>query len=87
MEWFDLSPDDRDKLSSACKAEGVEDSYTSFVARHLDMPDRGWRWCCGSSCDPCVQSLGRAVDRARKVLGIEAPESPLPAENARSTQP
>lgn len=55
---------------------GVEASYVAFVARHVDEPDAGWRWCCGSSCDPCVQALGRVVDAAREVLSIRPPDAP-----------
>jgi hypothetical protein len=45
--------------------EGVDPSYVAFVAQHLDLPDGRWRWCCGSSCDPCVERLGRVVDGVR----------------------
>ena len=71
MDLFDLNSADRKKLAEACRKEGLEESYASFVAQHLDKPDKRWRWCCGSNCDPCVQTLGRAVDRARKDVGIE----------------
>ncbi len=53
--------------------ERVEGSYVAFVARHLGEPDGNWRWCCGSSCDPCVQALGRVVDAARVELSIRPP--------------
>ena len=56
--------------------EAVDDSYLAFVARHIDAADAGWRWCCGSNCDPCVQRLGRVVDRARQVLCTAPPEGP-----------
>jgi hypothetical protein len=46
--------------------EGVDASYTSFVAQHIAADDATWRWCCGSHCDPCVQRLARVVDRARQ---------------------
>lgn len=45
--------------------EGVDASYFAFVARHVDVEDSGWRWCCNSSCDPCVTKLARVVDLAR----------------------
>lgn len=45
--------------------EQVDASYAAFVLQHLDAADATWRWCCGSNCDPCVQRLGRVVDRAR----------------------
>jgi hypothetical protein len=70
MDLFDLDARARESLAEICAAEGVGESYASFVARHLDVDDASWRWCCGSSCDPCVQALGRAVDRARAALGV-----------------
>jgi hypothetical protein len=27
-------------------------------------------FCCGASCDPCVLTIRRAVDRAREVLHL-----------------
>jgi len=59
----------RDLLAEA----NLDPSYRAFVARHLDAPDAGWRWCCGSNCDPCVQRLGHVVDRAREALAIAPP--------------
>lgn len=73
MDLYDLDQDGRRTVHDACAKEGVDESYASFVARHLDEEDGSWRWCCGSNCDPCVQALGRAVDRARRELGIGPP--------------
>ena len=75
MDLFDLDREARRALGDACAAEGLDESYASFVARHVEAADATWRWCCSSSCDPCVNQLGRAVDRARALLGIEPPES------------
>ena len=80
MDWFDLDAGQRRAIADSCAKEGLDDSYTSFVAQHLDAPDANWRWCCGSNCDPCVQQLGRAVDRARQALCMAAPG--LPREEA-----
>ena len=76
MDLFDLSPDQRETVQESCRLEGVDQSYASFVASHLDIADNGWRWCCGSSCDPCVNALGRAVDRARRALCLTPPGLP-----------
>jgi hypothetical protein len=43
-----------------------------FAMQHLDKPDDDWRWCCGSNCDPCVETLGRLVDLGRKLRGDDA---------------
>ena len=82
MDLFDLPAKDRLALTQACAAEGLDPSYVSFVARHLDAADASWRWCCGSSCDQCVQTLGRAVDRARRALCLQPPG--LSSEDAAS---
>jgi len=92
MDLFDLTPDQRQIIAHACSVEGVQASYASFVAQHLDAVDTSWRWCCGSNCDPCVQALGRAVDRARRELCVnpaaeaeDPPQKPgLPADDAPS---
>jgi hypothetical protein len=53
------------QLAAWLASERIDASYAAFVARHVDADDATWRWCCGSSCDPCVQRLGRVVDLVR----------------------
>ena len=76
MDIFDLPPDDRRALAEICAKERVDESYASFVAKHLDEADKTWRWCCSSNCDPCVTQLGRAVDRARARLNVWPNDAP-----------
>ena len=73
MDPTALSPAAEATITGLLADENVDASYRAFVARHLDQPDAGWRWCCGSNCDPCVQRLGRVVDRARQALAIAPP--------------
>lgn len=54
-------------IAALLAAERIDPSYAAFVRRHLAEPDAGWRWCCGSHCDPCVEQLGRVVDAARRL--------------------
>lgn len=70
------------RIHGALAAAGVCSSYLAFVVRHLALPDATWRSCCGSQCDPCVQRLGLAVDRARQELGICPPVLPSRGETA-----
>ena len=70
MEPTDLSAEAKARIAALLSAEGLDASYRAFVARHLTEPDATWRWCCGSSCDPCVTRLGRVVDGARAALAI-----------------
>ncbi|MBK8099077.1 MAG: hypothetical protein IPK26_18370 [Planctomycetes bacterium] len=54
--------------------ERVDPTYLRFVLQHLDDPDDTWRFCCASSCDPCVRRLARVVDAVRRELAeIERP--------------
>jgi hypothetical protein len=71
MDLFDLTPEQRNVLVTACDAQGLDTSYASFLAQHIDAADSSWRTCCHSSCDPCVETLGRAVDHARRKLCIQ----------------
>lgn len=66
------------KIAQLLAAEHIDPSYLVFVLRHLHEADAGWRWCCGSNCDPCVEGLGRVVDATRQNLGICPPGLPLP---------
>lgn len=68
MDPSSLSPAAAATVLGLLADERLDPSYLAFVARHLDQPDEGWRWCCGSNCDPCVQRLANVVDRARQAL-------------------
>ncbi|MBL8749920.1 MAG: hypothetical protein JNK78_12220 [Planctomycetes bacterium] len=70
MDASSLPPHATATIAAMLTDERVDPSYAAFVVRHLDAPDEGWRWCCGSNCDPCVQRLGRVVDRVRTALAI-----------------
>ena len=58
--------------------EGIDPSYVVFVVRHAIEPDATWRWCCGSTCDPCVTQLGRVVDRTRLATATGPAAAELP---------
>ncbi|HEX6813256.1 MAG TPA: hypothetical protein VF384_16665 [Planctomycetota bacterium] len=60
------------ELATWLAEERIDDSYAVFVRMHADADDATWRWCCGSSCDPCVQRLGRVVDRVRAARAARA---------------
>ena len=61
----------RRQLTPVLLQNDLDLGYMAFVIEHLRKPDASWRWCCGSSCDPCVEKLGRTVDAARKLLDIQ----------------
>lgn len=63
----------REQELQRCIAEhlreaGVDPGYQRFIRDHLERDDDGWRWCCGSTCDPCVTRLAQVVDRVRAAL-------------------
>lgn len=49
---------------------GLRPSQRGLVERYLHQHPDDWKNCCGSSCDPCVLTIGLAVDRARRELGL-----------------
>ncbi|MFM1873970.1 MAG: hypothetical protein RL398_3392 [Planctomycetota bacterium] len=71
-------PGEPEFVRERLREEGVDESYERFVLQHVDAPDRGWRWCCGSNCDPCVQRLGRVVDALRIRRGYALGGMPEP---------
>jgi len=72
MDPAALDPELATRVRAWLAEERVDASYLAFVARHVDADDAGWRWCCNSSCDPCVTRLGRVVDRLRAALAERA---------------
>jgi hypothetical protein len=70
MDPADLDADTSTWIAAQLTAAGVDRGYLPFVVRHLTEPDDNWRWCCGSSCDPCVRALGRVVDTVRRSLAV-----------------
>lgn len=71
MDPAELDAETATWIRARLRDEGVDEGYLPFVASHLLLPDAGWRWCCGSNCDPCVHALARVVDAARTRLGAE----------------
>ncbi|MCR9246834.1 MAG: hypothetical protein NXI31_17515 [bacterium] len=63
----------QERLAEHFDKEGVDRSYVHFILQHVERPDQQWRNCCHSSCDPCVERLGRLVDRARQILDVAPP--------------
>jgi hypothetical protein len=55
-------------VRGALEDVGVHRSYARTVRALLLRSDEQWRVCCGSGCDPCVETLARAVAAARERL-------------------
>lgn len=67
-------PHDREELARAIseglKFAGLKESQRGMVERYLNEHPDDWMNCCGSSCDPCVLTIGHAVAKARQILGL-----------------
>ena len=47
---------------------GLHRAFKSTVRRFVLLENDDWNICCGEDCDPCVNELSRAVERAREIL-------------------
>ena len=57
-------------IDEGVRFAGLSDAQRGFVTQYLHVDPIEWMSCCGSYCDPCVQTIGRAVERTRDVLGL-----------------
>ena len=57
-------------ITEGLRKTGMRESQREMVRAHLDSPPDPTT-CCGSSCDPCVLTLARAVKVALRVLEEE----------------
>jgi hypothetical protein len=56
-------------LDRAVAEVGLDPAWRGNVLELHGRKSDNWRSCCGGACDPCVELLGRAVDRYRTILG------------------
>jgi hypothetical protein len=61
-----------DAVAQACRECHLDPALEGSVHAYLDEPEDLWPACCGSSCDPCVQTLGSAARRALILLETPA---------------
>lgn len=66
-------------ITEALCCTGMKETQREMVRAYLDAPPDPTT-CCGSSCDPCVVTLARAVRRARRALGRDLPEAQQPED-------
>jgi hypothetical protein len=57
-------------ITEGLRNTGMRESQREMIRAHLDAPPDPTT-CCGSSCDPCVLTLARAVRVTLRVLGRE----------------
>lgn len=64
--------DVEDAITDALRQTRMKETQRAMVRLHLDCPPDPTT-CCGSSCDPCVVTLARAVKLTLRALGREIP--------------
>ncbi len=57
-------------LDLALAEHQVDPSFRETVRNLVHDTDDRWRVCCGSSCEPCVEQVARAVDQVRALIGV-----------------
>ena len=57
-------------LDFALAEHGVDPSYRATVRNLVHDTNDRWRVCCGSTCEPCVEQVARAVDQVRALIGV-----------------
>lgn len=62
-----------DAIDAGVAFAGLRDTQRGFVVQYLYVDPVEWMSCCGSYCDPCVQTIGRAVQKTRELLGLPWP--------------
>ena len=58
-------------LARACAEVGLADHYQPSVRPLFSMPMTQWPRCCGSSCEPCAQTLIAVAERVCALLDID----------------
>jgi hypothetical protein len=69
-------PSDDEAIGAGASFAGLDASQHGYVRAYLRMDKREWFFCCSSACDPCVRTIGRAVDHARGLLGLPIEADP-----------
>lgn len=55
-------------VERACREHHLDAQCITAVHAYLDEDEDQWPACCGSDCDPCVQTLASAARRALVLL-------------------
>ncbi len=63
-------------LALACEEHGLPAYYLPSVRPLFSMPTTQWPRCCGSSCEPCAQTLIAIATRVCALLGVDPTSLP-----------
>ena len=64
-------------LAQASDELGLADYYRPSVRPLFSMPVSQWPRCCGSTCEPCAQTLAAVATRAYELLGVAVEDLPV----------
>lgn len=71
------TPEFKDALARASAEHGLADYYLPSVRPLFSMPSSQWPRCCGSTCEPCAQTLIAVATRTCELLGIAVGSLPV----------
>ncbi len=58
-------------VAAACAACNLHGDDVYLVASLVERPRAAWPACCGSGCDPCMEDVALAAEKACALLGID----------------
>ena len=70
------TPEFAQALAQASTEHGLADYYQPSVRPLFSMPTSRWPRCCGSSCEPCAQTLAAVATRTCELLGVDVTTLP-----------
>jgi hypothetical protein len=62
--------EERRAIAEGARFAGLDETQHGYVRAYLHQDPKEWMFCCGSSCDPCVLTIRRAVDKTRELLRL-----------------
>lgn len=71
------TPEFKTALAQASAEHGLADYYLPSVRPLFSMPSSQWPRCCGSTCEPCAQTLIAVATRTCEILGVSVESLPI----------
>ncbi len=71
------TPELASALARASAEHGLADYYLASVRPLFSMPMTQWPRCCGSTCEPCAQTLIAVATRTCELLGVDPATLPM----------
>jgi hypothetical protein len=68
--------EERPEFARACGEHGLPAYYQPSVRPLFAMPATQWPRCCGSSCEPCAETLIAVATRVCELLEVDVASLP-----------